>query len=146
VDSYCALSDLFVQVIDSWQLRYMGTGKIDYLANEGVRLMAAKQAYAVETWMGDSPPRESEIRRLLSERGLSGYRWSNAPGDVYGAHSHPFHKIIYVLQGSITFTLPDVDEQVTLGKGDRLDLPAGMVHEAVVGQQGVICFEAHENG
>ena len=107
--------------------------------------MAANQAYAVETWMGDSPPSESEIRRLLAEQGLSGYRWSNAPGDVYGAHSHPFHKVIYVLQGSITFILPDVDEQVTLGNGDRLDLPAGSLHEAVVGQQGVICFEAHQD-
>ena len=105
--------------------------------------MVANQEYAVQPWEGDSPPNEKEIRRILSEQGLSGYRWSNAPGDVYGAHSHPFHKIIYVLQGSITFILPDLDEQVTVRKGDRLDLPAGMVHEAVVGQQGVICFEAH---
>ena len=105
--------------------------------------MAAYQEYAVKTWDGDSPPTEKEIRHILGEQGLSGYRWSNAPGDEYGAHSHPFHKIIYVLQGSITFILPDVGEQVILGNGDRLDLPAEMVHEAVVGQQGVICFEAH---
>jgi len=107
--------------------------------------MTPNHEYAVETWAGDGPPSESEVRRLLGEQGLSGYRWSNAPGDVYGTHFHPFHKIIYVLQGSITFILPDVDEQVTLGSGDRLYLPANIVHEAVVGQQGVICFEAHKN-
>ena len=82
---------------------------------------------------------------MLAEQGLTGYRWSNAPGDVYGAHSHPFHKIIYVLQGSITFVLTDSGEQLDLRSGDRLDLPAGVLHEAVVGQQGVICFEAHQS-
>ena len=106
--------------------------------------MTKSQEYIVETWNGESSPSEEELRRLLREQGLSGYRWSNPPGDVYGAHSHPFHKIIYVLQGSITFILPEEGEQVQLNSGDRLDLPDGMVHEAVVGPQGVICFEAHQ--
>lgn len=107
--------------------------------------MTTNQKYIVETWKGDSSPSEEELRRLLGEQGLSGYRWSNSPGDVYDAHSHPFHKIIYVLQGSITFILPEQGEQVVLNSGDRLDLPDGMVHEAVVGSQGVICFEAHQS-
>ena len=108
--------------------------------------MTANGNYFVETWKGDSPAGEAELRRLLGEQGLSAYRWSNSPGDVYGAHSHPFHKIIYVLQGSITFILPEQDVQVTLNSGDRLDLPREVVHEAVVGPQGVICLEAHQDG
>ena len=108
--------------------------------------MTANQEYTQEVWQGDSSPTESEVRRLLNEQGLSAYRWSNAPGDLYTAHSHPFHKIIYILQGSITFILPEANEKVLLASGDRLDLPAGMVHEAVVGQQGVICLEAHKIG
>jgi hypothetical protein len=32
---------------------------------------------------------------------------------------------------------------VTLNAGDRLDLPAGIVHDADVGPQGVVCLEAH---
>ncbi|MCJ7535560.1 MAG: cupin domain-containing protein [Anaerolineales bacterium] len=107
--------------------------------------MTKSQEYIVETWNGDSSPSEEDLRRLLGEQGLSGYRWSNSPGDVYGAHSHPFQKIIYVLQGSITFILPEQGEQVQLNSGDRLDLPEGMVHEAVVGPQGVICLEAHQS-
>ena len=107
--------------------------------------MTANHNYFVETWKGDSPPGEAELRRLLGEQGISAYRWSNSPGDVYGAHSHPFNKIIYVLQGSITFILPEQDEQVTLNRGDRLDLPGGVLHEAVVGPQGVICLEAHKD-
>ena len=106
--------------------------------------MTANGKYFVETWKGDSPAGEAELRRSLGEKGLSAYRWSNSPGDVYGAHSHPFNKIIYVLQGSITFILLEQDEQVTLNSGDRLDLPGGVLHEAVVGPQGVICLEAHQ--
>jgi quercetin dioxygenase-like cupin family protein len=98
----------------------------------------------VESWAGDSPPSEAELHRLLNEQGLSGYRWSNGPGDTYGRHSHQFHKIIYVVQGSITFILPDSSERVTLNAGDRLDLPREVAHEAEVGPQGVICLEAHQ--
>jgi quercetin dioxygenase-like cupin family protein len=105
--------------------------------------MPTSRNYQVKSWQGDSPPSEAEVWRLIKEEGLTGYRWSNSPGDVYGAHTHPFHKIIFVLQGSITFTLPEEDEEVMLSSGDRLDLPGGIVHEAVVGPQGVICFEAH---
>jgi quercetin dioxygenase-like cupin family protein len=80
--------------------------------------------------------------RMKSER-LSCYRWSNRPGDVYPAHDHPYHKVIFVLKGSITFGLPATDEQITLNAGDRLDLPAGIAHNAVVGRRGVVCLEGH---
>jgi quercetin dioxygenase-like cupin family protein len=107
--------------------------------------MSLSKKHKVERWTGDSPPSEADLRRLLNEQGLSEYRWSNSPGDIYGAHSHHFHKIIYVVQGSITFNLLEENEQVKLNSGDRLDLPSEVTHEAVVGQQGVICLEAHQN-
>jgi quercetin dioxygenase-like cupin family protein len=62
---------------------------------------------------------------------------------VYGAHDHPYHKVIYVVQGSITFGLPGEGRRVALDAGDRLELPPGVVHEAVVGPRGVVCLEAH---
>jgi quercetin dioxygenase-like cupin family protein len=80
---------------------------------------------------------------LFAAEGLRPYAWSNGPGDVYGAHHHAYHKAIYVVEGSITFGLPDEGRQVTLNMGDRLDLPAGVVHDAIVGLQGVVCLEAH---
>lgn len=105
--------------------------------------MVPIEEHKVQRWSGDSPPKEAELRKILEEQGLSGYRWSNPPGDTFGAHSHAFNKVIYVVQGSITFVLPEVDQQVTLNLGDRLFLPKDMIHGAVVGQQGVICLEAH---
>lgn len=79
----------------------------------------------------------------MQSEGVPYYRWSNSPGDVYPPHDHPYHKVIYVLQGSITFGLPDTDERITLNAGDRLDLPSGIAHNAVVGRRGVVCLEGH---
>lgn len=103
----------------------------------------SKVTYNVERSSGETPPSEEEILRMVTEKGLSGYRWSNLPGDVYGAHSHAFDKIIFVIQGSITFGLPSNEIQILLRAGDRLDLTQDMVHDAVVGPQGVVCLEVH---
>ena len=80
----------------------------------------------------------------MADEGLSPYSWSNGPQDVYSAHSHGYNKVIYVVEGSITFGLPQLHQHMTLQAGDRLDLPAGTLHDAVVGAQGVVCLEAHQ--
>ncbi len=41
------------------------------------------------------------------------------------------------------FTVETGDGTIELAAGDRLDLPAGTVHEAEVGPDGVTCLEAH---
>ena len=97
----------------------------------------------VTPWENSITPTQSSLLRLLAEEGLSSYSWSNGPFDVYAAHSHSYDKVIYVVQGSITFGLPELGKQLTLKTGDRLDLPAGVVHDANVGAQGVVCLEAH---
>jgi quercetin dioxygenase-like cupin family protein len=97
----------------------------------------------VRKWPDSPPPDEAAIRKILAVEGLKPYRWSNSPGDVYSAHSHNFHKVIYVVKGSITFGLPDTGDRILLYTGDRLDLPAGVSHNAIVGDDGVVCLEAH---
>jgi quercetin dioxygenase-like cupin family protein len=97
----------------------------------------------VRKWTDVTPPDEAAIRENLDAEGLKPYRWANSPGDVYSAHSHAFHKVIYVVKGSITFGLPDTGDRILLNTGDRLDLPAGVSHDAVVGNSGVVCLEAH---
>jgi quercetin dioxygenase-like cupin family protein len=98
---------------------------------------------SIRPWAEGETPNEVEIRGILDAEGLQPYRWSNAPGDVYTAHTHPFHKVIYVVKGSITFGFPGDGGQATLQAGDRLELPAGTAHDAVVGSEGVVCLEAH---
>jgi quercetin dioxygenase-like cupin family protein len=98
---------------------------------------------SVKQWLGTTPANESEIRKQFQIEGLQPYAWSNAPGDVYSPHSHPYHKVIYVLKGSITWILPETHQEILTGPGDRLDLPPGFVHAARVGSNGVTCLEAH---
>ena len=75
--------------------------------------------------------------------GLQPTSWSNGPHDRYAAHDHGYDKVIVVASGSIVFGLADRSEVIELQVGDRLDLPAGTAHDAVVGQDGVSCLEAH---
>jgi uncharacterized protein YjlB len=84
-----------------------------------------------------------DLERRLREEGLDPSAWSNGPGDRYGAHAHGYDKVIGVAQGSIRFGLPDEDRDVDLQEGDRLELPAGTRHDALVGPRGVSCLEAH---
>ncbi len=97
----------------------------------------------VTPWSSPEPVTEEAIRQLLATEGLDTYPWSNGPGDTYSAHSHAYNKVIYVVSGSITFGLPGENRTITLNPGDRLDLPAGVVHDALVSDQGVVCLEAH---
>lgn len=97
-------------------------------------------------WPEAALPDEKQLRRLLNREGLSPYHWGNAPGDTYAAHRHSYHKVIYVVWGSITFGLPEEGRSVKLQAGDRLELPAGVLHDAVVGPGGVRCLEAHRSG
>jgi quercetin dioxygenase-like cupin family protein len=94
-------------------------------------------------WSSNKQPTETLIKGLLEAEGMTYYKWGNDPLDVYTAHSHPYNKIVYVVEGSITFGLPEEGRKFTLRAGDRLDLPAGTVHNAVVSTLGVTCLEAH---
>jgi mannose-6-phosphate isomerase-like protein (cupin superfamily) len=83
-----------------------------------------------------------EAGRLRAE-GMEPGTWGNGPGDRYPTHVHGYDKVLVVVRGSIAFGLPDAGEPVALGAGDRLDLPAGTAHDAIVGPDGVECLEAH---
>jgi quercetin dioxygenase-like cupin family protein len=95
----------------------------------------------ITRWPGDEPPTEAEIEARFRDEGLSPRWWSNAPGDRYGAHDHGYHKVLYCARGSITFALGG-GREVELRPGDRLDIPPGTRHSAVVGPRGVACAEA----
>lgn len=97
----------------------------------------------VERWQGEGRPPVNDFKGALEGEGLSFNTWSNGPGFRYGAHRHDFDKVILVAHGSITFGLPDRGQTIDLVEGDRLHLPAGMLHDARVGPDGVTCLEAH---
>jgi uncharacterized protein YjlB len=86
---------------------------------------------------------EPGLRGRLVAEGLDPGAWSNGPGERYGAHDHGYDKVLVCARGSIVFGLPGGFRHLTLVEGDRLDLPAGTVHDALVGPAGVTCLEAH---
>lgn len=85
---------------------------------------------------------EDVLARLHAE-GLQPGGWANGPGERYASHDHSYDKIIAVEQGSITFGVPASGMTLVLAEGDRLELPAGTAHDAIVGPEGVACLEAH---
>jgi len=84
--------------------------------------------------------REGALRAFADEGCSSPRPWGNAPGDTYGRHEHGYHKVLFCLEGSITFHLEGGD--VELAAGDRLDLEPGTAHAATVGPDGCSCIEA----
>ena len=78
---------------------------------------------------------EEQIRREAKDV----YSWSNGPGDRYAEHEHGFTKLLYCTRGSIDFRTPE--RTISLNAGDRMVLPAGTRHSAVVGPAGCTCIE-----
>ena len=94
-------------------------------------------------WDRTETPTESAVKEILRLEGLVAHPWSNPGSAIYNVHTHSFDKVIYVIQGSITWILPDMGKTILTCAGDRLDLPRGTSHAARVGPDGVSCLEAH---
>jgi len=94
----------------------------------------------VAAWVTAADQRlgRDEIHRLLSRFGTPQW-WSNGADETYAPHSHPYHKVLYCVMGSIVFHV-DGDDHM-LSPGDRLDVEPGTEHAASVGPQGVACGE-----
>jgi mannose-6-phosphate isomerase-like protein (cupin superfamily) len=87
-----------------------------------------------------APPDTITIEKQLRREARDAYGWSNGPGDRYAEHTHTYNKLLYCTSGSIDFILGD-GRTLTLRPGDRLMLPAGTRHAALVGQDGCACVE-----
>ena len=79
----------------------------------------------------------------MREQGLEPSAWSNLPGERYEQHAHDYDKVVVAVEGSVTFGLTGYGVGILIGAGERLDLPANVGHDAIVGPRGVTCLEAH---
>ena len=88
-------------------------------------------------------PTFEELMSKLRAEASGCYSWSNGPGDRYAAHRHNFEKVLYCVDGSITFVLEGEGKRLELKPGDRMVLHAETVHSAIVGTSGCTCIEGH---
>jgi quercetin dioxygenase-like cupin family protein len=101
------------------------------------------QHLSIKRWTWDKTLSEHAIMLHMRREGLETRRWKSESGARYQAHADDFDKVILVMRGSITFRIPETGEEVSLNPGDRLEIPAGITHEAAVGPMGVVCLEGH---
>ncbi len=99
----------------------------------------------ITRWSETFEPTEEELRARMAAEHLSPYIWSAEPGYHFGIHRHDYTKVLYCVRGDIRFTVPDEESFVDLDPGDRMVLPLGTRHAAVVGATGATCLEAHRS-
>ena len=106
--------------------------------------MAIEQSAAVRVirWTGGQHPTLSSITRQMQKEELRPYLWENAPNYRYGARSHGYAKVMYVVEGIIEFSFPDSNTRVKLRAGDRIEIPANTCYGVTVGDKGGKCVEA----
>jgi quercetin dioxygenase-like cupin family protein len=98
-------------------------------------------------WNKETAPSLEALRGALAGEGFSSYEWTDPAGTVYSVHEHEFAEVRIVLRGKMRVGLPDTGEEIILGPGDRLDLPAHMPHWADVSDEGPVLYLcASKNG
>ncbi len=96
----------------------------------------------ITRWSGGQHPTLSTITREMKKEGLRPYMWMNMPNHRYAVRSHGYHKVLYVIEGTVEVVLPDSNQRTRLRAGDRADIPAGTRHGTIVGTTGAKCVEA----
>jgi quercetin dioxygenase-like cupin family protein len=86
--------------------------------------------FQVERWIKREKPDANALRQRLESQGYSVFEWTDAPGTVYGPHSHAEDQSHWIIGGELQLTVGA--ESYTLRAGDRDFLPAGTTHSAFV--------------
>ena len=76
------------------------------------------------------PLQLSTLRRRLQGEGMATAWWSEVPGARTPEHAHPFPETHWILSGFLRMKV--AGQQLDLGPGDRLDVPAGAQQSAEV--------------
>jgi quercetin dioxygenase-like cupin family protein len=127
---------------DDWRLESEPDARIARLYLDRKNLMR-KNVIHVQKWPHPHQPQEAALRQELEAEGLEPFLWENEPLAVYEAATFDHDRVLYVLRGTIIFGFPIESEPTVLRAGDRLNIPAGVAHNAAVGAEGIACLEAH---
>jgi quercetin dioxygenase-like cupin family protein len=90
----------------------------------------------VVLWEGAKPPDEEMIREQLVAEGYQAVRWSSEAATGYPPHAHIYPELLWLVTGSLTVVLTAQARLLELAPGDRLEMPAGVVHGTMAGPEG----------
>ena len=79
-------------------------------------ILAGHNSVAVQRWVDSQPESEAAVLEQFRTEGSQLPPGINSPGERYAAHSHTYHKVIYVVRGSIRFGLPSEGKTITLNE------------------------------
>jgi quercetin dioxygenase-like cupin family protein len=99
-------------------------------------------ATEITHWANSQAPTESFITRLMKKEGLTPYEWRGTPNSRQPVRSHNYHRILYVVEGTLTLSFPDANQMIKLKIGDRAQIPAGVRHAIEADSRGFKCLEA----
>jgi quercetin dioxygenase-like cupin family protein len=91
-------------------------------------------------WNKATAPSIETLRDALVGEGLSISEWSDPSGTIYPVHAHAYPEARAVVRGHLRVGLPETGEELVLGPGDRLDLPANTPHWADVNGDGPVVY------
>jgi mannose-6-phosphate isomerase-like protein (cupin superfamily) len=95
----------------------------------------------VTRWRGGQHPTIDNITRQMKQEGLRPYVWSDDSNYRYPVRSHGYDKTLYCLRGSLEIILSTNKQRIVLRSGDRIDVPRGVRHAAIIGPAGAQCIE-----
>lgn len=76
------------------------------------------------------------MKELFSQEGFTHvFEWQDAPNTSYDEHAHQDRVSIYIIEGSVTFLFEDGSAK-EVKQGERFDVPPGLKHTALVGEEG----------
>ncbi len=91
-------------------------------------------------WNKETVPSLEALRGTLTGEGLAVSEWTDPSGTVYPVHTHEFPEVRVVVRGRLRVGLPETGEEIVLGPGDRLDLPADVPHWADVNGDAAVVY------
>jgi quercetin dioxygenase-like cupin family protein len=95
----------------------------------------------VSHWEAANAPTEALLKEIMRQQNLDPLVMTHSPHDTYFAHKHNYHKVVYVVRGTVIFNLTVLKKKFVLIAGDRFDLPAGIVHSVEIGAEGALFLE-----
>lgn len=87
-------------------------------------------------WSGAGDPGESALRSALEAEGLEVHTWRDPADRIYCDHHHERDESLWLVRGSMLLRIEE--REYRLGPGDRLLLPAGLLHSSRAGPDGAM--------